>query len=337
MDADGKGITVMYDGQKHTVSADASKPGSTIYYSTDGGETWSEEAPSRVDVGVTTFDIKATNPDYDDVVKTGYKLTVTKRPITLTSASAEKPYDGTPLVRNDPDTDITIGGEGLAKTDTLTFDITGSQTYVGSSENEFTYEFSKKTTPGTFFKGLFNATGPKAPLADDTSIADNYDVTVAYGTLTVTDDTDDENVITKIHEDKKYKVGETITFTIKVTNIYDEPKTITIEEQAGVTITGASIFEDVAPGETVTTTAKHKVTKADVEAGKFHNTATASFDGEDKTFNGDDEVTRLVSTPSEGGEPNTGDNGFGFDMTMMFGSAAAFLAMLFGRRRREQE
>ena len=337
MDADGKGITVMYDGQKHTVSADASKPGSTIYYSTDGGETWSEEAPSRVDVGVTTFDIKATNPDYEDVVKTGYKLTVTKRPITLTSASAEKPYDGTPLVRNDPDTDITIGGEGLAKTDTLTFDITGSQTYVGSSENEFTYEFSKKTTPGTFFKGLFNATGPKAPLADDTSIADNYDVTVAYGTLTVTDDTDDENVITKIHEDKKYKVGETITFTIKVTNIYDEPKTITIEEQAGVTITGASIFEDVAPGETVTTTAKHKVTKADVEAGKFHNTATASFDGEDKTFNGDDEVTRLVSTPSEGGEPNTGDNGFGFDMTMMFGSAAAFLAMLFGRRRREQE
>ena len=160
-------------------------------------------------------------------------------------------------------------------------------------------------------------------------------------TLTVTDDVDDSEVITKTHKDKKFKVGDTIASTIKVTNIYDEPKTITIDEQAGVTITGASIFEDVQPGETVTTTATHKVTEADVKAGKFHNTATASFDGEDKTFNGEDEVKRLVKTPAGTGErPRESEDRHhvrSFDMTMMFGSAAAFLAMLFGRRRREQE
>ena len=39
-----------------------------------------------------------------------------------------------------------------------------------------------------------------------------------------------------------------------------------------------------------------------------------------------------------GGRPDTGDNGYGFDLTMMFGSAAALIAMLAGRRRkREQE
>ena len=42
--------------------------------------------------------------------------------------------------------------------------------------------------------------------------------------------------------------------------------------------------------------------------------------------------------PGKPKKPNTGDRGYGFDLTMFFGSAAAFLAMLAGRRRkREQE
>ena len=335
MSADGKDITVMYDGEKHTVSAEASKPGSTIYYSTDGGETWTKEAPTRVDVGVTEFWIKATNPDYEDVIKDGYTLTVTKRPITLTSASDQKVYDGTPLVRNQQ-SDVKIGGKGLADTDKLTFNITGSQTYVGSSDNEFTYEFSKKARPlgkaVDALKSYFTAFGAE----DEPSIADNYDIKVAYGTLTVTDDgVDPDDVITKTHENKEYKVGDTITFTIKATNIYDEVKTITIVEQEGVTL-AQSVFNDVKPGETVETTATYKVTENDAKSGKFTNVVTAQFDG-GKNFSNDDTVDHIKGADGKSHAPNTGDNGFGFDMTMMFGSAAAFLAMLFGRRRREQE
>ena len=337
MDAESKSVTVMYDGHPHTVSAEATRPGSTIYYSTDGGETWSEEAPSRTVVGETSFDIKATNPDYEDVVKTGYKIVVTKRAIILESATDEKVYDGTPLVRNEQ-SDVTISGDGLADTDALTFDITGSQTYVGSSDNTFTYEFSKKA--GVLSRTLNAVKDYFTAFADEdsASIADNYDVTVIFGTLTVTDEgVDVDDVVTKTHKDKTYKVGETVTFTVEATNIYDEVKTITLSEIEGVTL-AQSVFENVAPGETVTTTATYKLTKKDAKAGEFENVITASFSGDGKDFTNTD-IVDDIQKPGSGSSsnPNTGDNGFGFDLTMMFGSAAAFLAMLFGRRRREQE
>ena len=334
MSADGKSVTVMYDGHEHTVSAEATKPGSTILYSTDGGETWSEDAPVRTVVGETDFDIKATNPDYEDVVKTGYKLVVTKRPITLVSASDEKVYDGTPLVRNEQ-SDVTIGGEGLADTDKLTFNITGSQTYVGSSDNEFTYTFSKETNPAKRLlnraKSYFTA---YADDADEPKIEDNYDITVSYGTLTVTDKgVDPDKVVTKTHEGKKYKVGEEIEFTVKATNIYDEAKTITLIELKGVELE-QSVFEDVQPGETVETTAYYTVTKEDAKKGKFTNVIKVKYSGENNEFTNEDTVDKIEGAD---GHPKTGDNGYGFDLTMLFGSAAALIAMLAGRRRREQE
>ena len=334
MSADGKSVTVMYDSYEHTVSAEATKPGSTILYSTDGGENWTEEAPTRIEVGETEFAIKATNPDYEDVIATGFKLVVTKRPITLTSASAEKVYDGTPLVRNEQ-SDVTIGGEGLADNDKLTFNITGSQTYVGSSDNEFTYEFSKNPNPVTkLFNAVKNYFSAFAADGDSADIAENYDITVSYGTLTVTDNgVDPDDVVVKTHKDKEYKVGDTVTFTVKATNIYDEVKTITLKELKGVKLE-QSVFEDVQPGETVETTATYTITKEDGKNGEFKNVVKASFSGEDKTFENEDVVEDI---PGESGHPKTGDNGYGFDLTMLFGSAAALVAMLAGRRRREQE
>jgi uncharacterized repeat protein (TIGR01451 family)/LPXTG-motif cell wall-anchored protein len=92
-------------------------------------------------------------------------------------------------------------------------------------------------------------------------------------------------VITKTHVDENgntqtYQVGDTVTFTITVTNIYDEAKDITITEQAGVTITGDSEFKGVEPGAKVTTTATYTVTEDDIKAGTFTNTAEAKFTGE---------------------------------------------------------
>lgn len=85
-------------------------------------------------------------------------LTVQKRSLTLVSATDEKEYDGTALTNNK----VTVSGDGWAGSDGATYDVTGSQTMPGSSENEFTYELSEGTS------------------------ADNYDISTVFGTLTVT-------------------------------------------------------------------------------------------------------------------------------------------------------
>ena len=87
---------------------------------------------------------------------TGADLTITKRNVTLTSASDTKAYNGTALTNDD----ITVGGDGFADNEGAEYDVTGSQILPGESDNTFTYEL----------------TGAKP---------DNYNITTAYGKLTV--------------------------------------------------------------------------------------------------------------------------------------------------------
>jgi len=62
-----EGTVADYDGQPHGLTnAAAAKSGSTLYYSTDGGETWSTTAPAFTAVGVHTVHVYATNPNYTD-------------------------------------------------------------------------------------------------------------------------------------------------------------------------------------------------------------------------------------------------------------------------------
>ena len=264
---------------------------------------------------------------------------ITPRTIKLISATDQKVYDGTPLTNHNVDVvGVDCDGDGLAKNDkdALEFDVTGSQTYVGSSANTFTYRW-KDETEDTTTGALDTLKSYFVVYAADSKIGQNYIIQKEEGTLTVSDNgVDPGKVVTKTHEGKKYKVGDTITFTIKATNIYDENKTITLVEQEGVTL-AQSVFENVAPGQTVQTTATYKVTEKDAKAGKFTNVVTTKFSGTTTEFQATDTVTDISGAGSKGHGPNTGDNGFGFDLTMMFGSAAAFLAMLFGRRRKEQE
>jgi uncharacterized repeat protein (TIGR01451 family) len=128
-------------------------------------------------------------------------------------------------------------------------------------------------------------------------MADNYDVAVENGTLTVTEPTDDSKVIKKEHEGKEFGVGDTVKFTITVTNIYDEPKDITIEEIEGVTFTSEHVFKNVQPGETVTATAEYTLTEEDIYGGGFKNTATAKFSDVDKEYKGEDEVPTEKADP----------------------------------------
>ena len=297
MNADSKSITVMYDGAAHTVSGKATRPGSTIEYSTDGGKTWTTTPPSRTNVGETEFSIRATNPKYETVTKDGYKIIVTKRPLTLISASDSKLYDGTALTRN-KQSDVEV--IGLADTDTITFDITGTQTLVGHSPNSFTYTFGKKEIVKTSSDNAIVKLEETIKLAaDETSLADNYEITKVEGTLTVYDKDPEsgeipKGITKKSHDGDEYALGETITFTIEVTNIYDDARTITLVEIDGMEL-DQDVFENVGPGEKITATATHVVTEDDILAGKVVNDVTAKFshpDDEDTPpdFPGHDEV-----------------------------------------------
>ena len=181
-------------------------------------------------------------------------LSIDKRTVTLTSATDSKVYDGTALTNEE----VTVSGDGFVAGEGADYTVTGSQILVGESNNTFDYKLKEGT------------------------LADNYTITKAEGTLTVTDGSDtpdepvkDDLVVTKEAEDTVYKLGEEVTFTIKVTNIYDEAKTITLTEIDGVTLE-QSIYENVPAGETITVTVTHTITEEDILKGSFENTVTAT-------------------------------------------------------------
>lgn len=236
------------------------------------------------------------------ITKKAGTLTITQRELTLTSASASKPYDGKPLKKEEV---MISGADGLAENHTISYSFTGSQTYVGTSENIFTYtilEKERSTIQTTYGAGADEEIGSLLTLQlnaqavpEDGSLngpftpESNYRIKTEFGDLTVTDDTDSKNVVTKTHDGKAYRLGEQIVFTIKVTNIYDSVQTITLTEQSDVVFTGKQTFEGVKPGETVTTSAYHVVTEADIAVGSYSNTVTAAFKGADKPWEGTDE------------------------------------------------
>ena len=272
---DGKALS--QDGYKVTGLPD----GFTVKVTTEGSITDVGSTENKIaSVKILKRDEDVTDQFSNIETKNG-TLTVNKRKVNLTSDSASKAYDGTALKSSD----VTVTGDGFVEGEVSDIKATGSQMYVGSSDNDITYKKEKN------FKDK------------------NYIITLNKGKLTVTDkDVPSDLVVTKKHDSKTYKVGDTITFTIEVTNIYDKAKTITIVEQDDVQITGEKVFTNVAPGATVKTTATHVVTKEDVDAKEYKNVVTAKFDG-GKDFDGHDkedqfdrlEISKTVtSTPKDG-------------------------------------
>ncbi|MCQ2546296.1 MAG: InlB B-repeat-containing protein, partial [Clostridia bacterium] len=121
---------------------------------------------SQTDVGegvntVTAYRITRDGVDvtasYTGVTTATGKLTVKPRKVTLTSATDSKTYDGTALVNSN----VTVGGDGFVSGEGASYDVTGSQLDVGTSDNEFTYALNDGTK------------------------ADNYEIETVAGTLTV--------------------------------------------------------------------------------------------------------------------------------------------------------
>lgn len=278
------GFDVVYDGQTHaavltgTLAEDAVQ-----FYTLESGSRRVLANPfTAKNVGASMQDV------YADVTRGGVTVTVgpvrgliRKRPVVVTSGSAEKTYDGEPLTKHDVTAEPTAEGRGWVTGEGADYAVSGTQTLVGSSENRFTWTAKPGTDP------------------------DNYTVTPQYGTLTVTGEKADPALaVGKTHADKLYKIGETVTFTVTAKNIYAVPKTITLTEQAGTAFQAAAgarlgkdgteaVFADVQPGMEVRITAVHIITDEDVKNGSFKNTVKVSFAGETTSYTGEDTVEKI--------------------------------------------
>ena len=157
--------------------------------------------------------------NFDNIAKKNGLLTVNKRNVTFTSASAEKEYDGTPLTAQE----IIISGDGFVDGEGATFHVLGSQTEAGQSRNHFEYTLngaSDKETAGTK-KGLLNLLFPKltAFAAEKVTKEGNYSITLVYGTLSVRAKTVNNETTT------------TTTTTTTNTGLETERKTISVSVQ----------------------------------------------------------------------------------------------------------
>ena len=208
-----------------------------------------------------TYDLNITFKDATDNGATkAFKnatatYTITKRPVTLTSGSDEKKYDGTPLTKHEV-TAATDEGVGFVGGDGATCTFTGSQTEAGESDNTFDY------------------------ILNDGTVATNYEITKQVGKLKVTkDDTTKITVtITGKTETKEYN-GQTQTvtgFDYTVTGADKNDVTVTLKEGATASASGKDVKTDndgkymmglIASNFTVSSDKYSSVTIKEVEDG----------------------------------------------------------------------
>lgn len=124
-----------------------------VEYSIDG-ETWTFD-PAEISLthfGSQKVLLRATGSNYaaGQYATRSENIMINKRPVTLTSASANKVYDGKPLT-NDTVTSTPLGVDvGFLDGEGVTCNVTGSQTNVGESDNEFTHTFNEGTSESDY-------------------------------------------------------------------------------------------------------------------------------------------------------------------------------------------
>ena len=154
------GITVSepsdskYDGKEHkeVLTVTDTKTGKELVAGTDYSVTYSSDLVNAGTVKVTVAGLG----NYSGSFAKTYKIT--KRSVTLTSATVSKVYDGSALTN----TSITVSGDGFVEGEGASYEVTGTQTEVGNSANAFEYKLNEKT------------------------LASNYNITKVVGTLTIT-------------------------------------------------------------------------------------------------------------------------------------------------------
>ena len=162
---------VKYDGKDHAQEPKVTdKNGNELEKGRDYELSYTEDVKNAGEVTVTVTG----KGNYEGSVDVKY--TIKKRTITLTSESAKKTYDGSPLTRPD----VTETGDGFAEgegyTETGSPKAVGTVTAVGKVSNEITYE----VTEGTDLDRNYTFTVAPGQLeVEEADISDqnNYEVT----------------------------------------------------------------------------------------------------------------------------------------------------------------
>ena len=105
-------------------------------------------------MGLTAAQFRNQSANFANVefIVTDGSLQINPRSVKLTSATDEKVYDGQPLTNGA----VAVSGDGFAEGEGAAYNVTGSQTNVGSSDNTFTYTLN----PGTKAKNYTVETKP---------------------------------------------------------------------------------------------------------------------------------------------------------------------------------
>ena len=297
------------------------------------------------------------------------KLTVTPRKILMTSGSDEKVYDGTPLTKDE----VTVTGDGFIEGEGATYDVTGSQLDVGSSDNTFTYEPNEGTLADNYIieteEGELTVTCPEqhivitansaektydgTPLTDDGCTYTDFvlaegDVLTAVVEGSQTDAGSSANVV------KSYRVmrgDEDVTANY----IFDDPVdgTLTVTKRK-VTLTSGTACK-IYDGEYLTCNkvevggdgfvegegATYDVTGKRKDIGWSYNDFTYTLNDNTKADNYEITIERgILYVKDQAEKPKTGDSSdllFLLALMSMSGAGAAGTAYLFRRKREEQE
>lgn len=234
---------------------------------------------------------------YDLIITRYGVLRVEKRPVTLTSASGSKEYDGKPLTNHE----ITVGeaawGTGWVDGQGATYSFAGSQKIVGSSENAFEC------------------------IPNEGTNLDNYQINKTYGTLTVTD------------RSEKYQI--TLTPNSKSVTYDGTEKSVSGFETLEFQINGQTFYvSGVEASATGTDAGEYPVTKSGqaVVTDAEGNDVTDQF-----IVNIDDAKLTIVGVDSDKSAsnlPHTGDSAALYAMGICGVAIAAGAGALFTFRKR---
>lgn len=125
-----------------------------VEYSIDG-KTWTSD-PSQITIthfGYQVVQLRATGSNYaEGQYATSFEsIAITKRLVTLTSGGGNKPYDGTPLTNGTVTATAKGEGVGFIDGEGVSFNVTGSQTEKGESDNTFDYTFNEGTSEADYW------------------------------------------------------------------------------------------------------------------------------------------------------------------------------------------
>ena len=223
--------TVPYNGQEQSVSGFTGAPKGSDFSAINVGASGTDAGTYHANFPTGTKGTVDATGKYIVTKAINGSLTINKRSVTLTSGSGEKVYDGTALTNGT----VTVGGaDGFADGEGAAYDVTGSQTDVGESDNTFTYTLNEGTK------------------------ADNYTITKTEGKLKVTAATDE--VVVTIKENAgtaKYDGTEKTVTGYTVTNISNKlytEKDFTFNGTAEVKGTDAGTYDMALKPEDFTNT-----------------------------------------------------------------------------------